>query len=260
MKYSTTLLWPHITLRQAMAVVEGLLRLTLGAIHASIWLREAVYLSLLWLWTGLAYALKHKGSKLECIQEDTKELKKIPQHLTLIIHEEKLSPTDLAKVVTWAFASGIHNVSIYTSQGEHMNMYWDQAVHISYLRVKLYMWNIALPFIGQQSVGSFINNYLTCSSPTHPLPLNTVVSMLDASVYCYKVWSSINNTCKHSTIYNINILIVCKHSIKELDCVNKLLILLYRYSSWSCCRVAQGSGLPTPTDVQPPNPRCGGIH
>ena len=106
-----------------MAVVEGLLRLTLGAIHASIWLREAVYLSLLWLWTGLAYALKHKGSKLECIQEDTKELKKIPQHLTLIIHEEKLSPTDLAKVVTWAFASGIHNVSIYTSQGEHMNMY-----------------------------------------------------------------------------------------------------------------------------------------
>ena len=100
-----------------MAVVEGLLRITLGAIHASVWLRDAIYFSLLWLWTGLVYSVKHKGSKLECIQEDTKELKKIPQHLSLIVHEERLSHTDLAKVVTWAFATGIHNVSIYNSQG-----------------------------------------------------------------------------------------------------------------------------------------------
>ena len=97
-----------------------MLRLTLGAVRASMWLRETMYFSLLWLWTGLVYALKHKGSKLECIQEDTKALKKIPQHLTLIVHEKTLSHTDLAKVVTWAFAAGIHNVSVYTSQGERM--------------------------------------------------------------------------------------------------------------------------------------------
>ena len=105
-----------------MVVVEGLLRLSLGAIHASLWLRGAIYYSLLWLWTGLVYAVKHKGSKLECIQEDAKELKKIPLHLTLIVHEERLSHTDLAKVVTWAFAAGIHQVSIYNSQGEHTNI------------------------------------------------------------------------------------------------------------------------------------------
>ena len=98
----------------------GLLRFTLGAIHASVWLRDSIYFSLLWLWTGLMYAVKHiKGSKLECIQEDTKELKKMPQHLALIVHEEQLSHTDLAKVVTWAFAAGVHNVSIYNSHGEH---------------------------------------------------------------------------------------------------------------------------------------------
>ena len=64
------------------------------------------------------YTVKHTGYKLECIQEDTKELNKRPQHLALIVHEEKLSHTDLAKVVSWAFAAGIHNVSIYSSQGE----------------------------------------------------------------------------------------------------------------------------------------------
>ena len=106
-----------------MAVVEGLLRFALGAIHASTWLRDAIYLSLLWFWTGLVYAVKHKGSKLECIREDTKDLKKIPQHLTLIVHEERLSHTDLANVVTWAFAAGIHHVSIYNSQGDHIYKY-----------------------------------------------------------------------------------------------------------------------------------------
>ena len=105
-----------------MAVVEGLLRFTLGAIHASVWLRDSIYFSLLWLWTGLLYAMKHKGSKLECIQEDTKELKKIPQHLTLIVHEERLSHADLAKLVTWAFAAGTHHVSIYNSQGRHTKL------------------------------------------------------------------------------------------------------------------------------------------
>ena len=100
-----------------MAVVEGLLKFTLGAIHASLWLRDAICYSFLWLWTGLLYAVKDKGSKLECIQEDTKELKKIPQHLALIVHEERLSHADLAKIVTWAFAAGTHHVSIYSSQG-----------------------------------------------------------------------------------------------------------------------------------------------
>ena len=68
------------------------------------------------------YAVKHKGSKLECIRKDVKELKKIPLHLTLIVHEERLSHTDLAKVVTWAFAAGIQQVSIYNSHGEHTNI------------------------------------------------------------------------------------------------------------------------------------------
>ena len=102
----------------AMGVVEGLLRFTLGTVHALVWLKESTLYSLLWLWTAVTYAVKHKGTKLECVQEDTRQLKKIPSHLALMIHEEDMSHTDLARIVTWAFASGIHNVSIYNAHGK----------------------------------------------------------------------------------------------------------------------------------------------
>ena len=101
-----------------MDVVEGLLKFTLVTVHAIVWLRDSTYYSLLWLWTALTYAAKHKGSKLESIQEDTRQLQKIPLHLALMIHEEEFSHTDLARIVTWAFASGIYNVSIYNSHGK----------------------------------------------------------------------------------------------------------------------------------------------
>lgn len=97
-----------------------------------VWLRDGLYFSLVWLWAGLMHAAKHKGSKLECIQEDTRNLKKIPLHLALIIHEEQLSHNDLANVVMWAFAAGIHNVSIYASQGKR----GDNNYHV--LCVKVY--------------------------------------------------------------------------------------------------------------------------
>ena len=48
-------------------------------------------------------------------------MKKIPLHLSLIVHEEELSPTDLARLVTWAFAAGIYNVSIYSSDSKKDN-------------------------------------------------------------------------------------------------------------------------------------------
>lgn len=104
-----------------MNLVDGLLGLTLVTVHAFVWLRDSLYLSLVWLWTRVVYVMKHKGSKLEWIQEDRKKLKKLPLHLALIVHERKLSHTDLAKLVTWAFAMGIRNVSVYSSHGKMEN-------------------------------------------------------------------------------------------------------------------------------------------
>ena len=64
------------------------------------------------------YAAKHKGSKLECVREDVRDLKKMPKHLALIVHEKELSHADLSRLVTWSFAAGIHHVSIYSSHGK----------------------------------------------------------------------------------------------------------------------------------------------
>lgn len=40
-------------------------------------------------------------------------LKKIPQHLTLIIGDESPSYTDLVKIIRWSISSGISHISFY---------------------------------------------------------------------------------------------------------------------------------------------------
>lgn len=99
-------------------LTDGLLRATLVILHGALWLREAVTYTLLWVWTGIAYSIKHKGTKLECIVKDTKHLRKLPWHLAVIVQETTISYDDLARVTTWAFASGIKLVSLYDPNGE----------------------------------------------------------------------------------------------------------------------------------------------
>ena len=94
-------------------VGDGLLRLALVSLHSMLWARDAVSRLFLWLWTTLSYSLKHKGKKLDCIAADGRDLQKIPTHLALIVQEEQISCDDLAHVAVWAFASGIHTISIY---------------------------------------------------------------------------------------------------------------------------------------------------
>ena len=101
-----------------MGFVDAVLDYSLRGLHSLIWLRENVALMLLWLWTSILYPVKHKGTKLECIQTDVKKLKKLPLHLALIVVEEEMSHLDLARLVTWSFSFGVHNVSLYDPNGK----------------------------------------------------------------------------------------------------------------------------------------------
>ena len=72
-----------------------------------------------WIWTSLIFIVKHKGTKLEAIQNDAHALEKLPLHLTVIVNEreEHLHIDDLARLVVWALAVGINTVSLYHSNG-----------------------------------------------------------------------------------------------------------------------------------------------
>jgi hypothetical protein len=102
-----------------MQVGDTLMRTTLAALHSVLWLRETLKWALAWVWTAIAYSIKHKGTKLECIAADTKDLSKVPLHLAIVVQEEgMISFNDLARVAVWAFASDIRVVSLYDPYGE----------------------------------------------------------------------------------------------------------------------------------------------
>lgn len=100
------------------SVTNNLLRATLAALHAVLWVRDTSSWILLWLWSSVTYSLKHKGEKLECIAADMRDLKKVPQHLAVVVQEEEVSSDDLALIATWAFASHVHVVSFYDPYGK----------------------------------------------------------------------------------------------------------------------------------------------
>ena len=97
---------------------DGLLRASLVALHSILWLRETLSWTLAWLWTAIAFSIKHKGTKLDCIAEDRRHLLKVPLHLAVVVQEEEISCDDLAHIATWAFASNIRIVSLYDPYGE----------------------------------------------------------------------------------------------------------------------------------------------
>jgi len=94
--------------------------ISLRTVHTLLWLRESLRLMMVWVWTSLLYAVKHKGTKLECIQCDMKELKKVPMHIAMVVQEEELLYSDLANIVVWSFCVGVRNVSLYDPKGESM--------------------------------------------------------------------------------------------------------------------------------------------
>lgn len=103
-----------------MGVTEGLLSFTLSTLHYSRMFKIYVGYALGWLWTSMLFVLKHKGTKLEAIQEDANTLNKIPLHIAILVNsrEEQLKLDDLARLVVWALASGINTVSLYSPNGK----------------------------------------------------------------------------------------------------------------------------------------------
>lgn len=104
------------------AVAESVLRLVLAGLHSVLWLRHWICVTCEWFWMNLLLhyiSTKHKGATLESIAEDAKLLVKVPKHLALLV-EERVSCDDLARLVMWAFASGITTVSLYDSHGTNL--------------------------------------------------------------------------------------------------------------------------------------------
>ena len=101
-----------------MGASEALWRGTLHSVHALAWLRWAVGAVAMWLWSCALYVAKHKGRKLESIQQDVKNLKKLPLHLAVAVNEKEMSYGDLARLVNWIFAVGVHYVSVYDPRGK----------------------------------------------------------------------------------------------------------------------------------------------
>lgn len=89
------------------------MRASLATLHSMFWLRDAVSWMLVWVWATISYSLKHKGEKYDSIAADARGLKKLPRHLALVVQEQQVSCSDLARMATWAFASDICLVSIY---------------------------------------------------------------------------------------------------------------------------------------------------
>ena len=107
--------------------IDALRLATLNTVHALRWLRHAVLAICYWVCGAVLYLAKHKGSKLECIQRDVKDLKKLPLHIALVVNETHMSNVDLARLVNWCFAVGTHYVSLYDPQGQcvlHVSYYY----------------------------------------------------------------------------------------------------------------------------------------
>ena len=102
-----------------MAITEILFRFTLGSIQSLIGVRDSFYLFLAWIWWWLAYPLKHKGHKLCSMQNNAKNLHKIPINIAFVI-SETISRDDLARLVCWSFSSNIHHVTLYNFQGKQI--------------------------------------------------------------------------------------------------------------------------------------------
>lgn len=105
-----------------MSVGHTFLRGTLVALHSLLWLGTALSWTLTWVWTAIAYSIKHKGTKLESITADARDLAKVPLHLAAVVQEKDISCDDLARVALWAFASNIRVLSLYDPYGERLLM------------------------------------------------------------------------------------------------------------------------------------------
>lgn len=63
------------------------------------------------------------SSTLGRIRTDAKELRKLPLHIGLAVHESDFSYSDLCNVVIWSMAMGITYISVYQMHGKNLLLY-----------------------------------------------------------------------------------------------------------------------------------------
>lgn len=64
-----------------------------------------------------AFAYQQKPS-ISSIKTDARTLKKIPNHLSIVVVENEISFTDIANIIIWSVALGISYISVYDFDGE----------------------------------------------------------------------------------------------------------------------------------------------
>ena len=57
------------------------------------------------------------------IHHDSKQLNKLPKHLSFIIVEKDINFVDLAQMIVWSMAMGISYISIYDREGKTIYIY-----------------------------------------------------------------------------------------------------------------------------------------
>ncbi len=98
-------------------VSRTLSSLVLTMIHSIVWMGSTIVVLYYWMGVILTGPFKHKGLKTDLIIKDSRQLKKIPFHLAIILCEEDISYPDLSLLVCWAFSFGIQWISVYDIKG-----------------------------------------------------------------------------------------------------------------------------------------------
>lgn len=65
------------------------------------------------------------------IREDSKDLAKLPRHISFVVLESDISFVDLARLIVWSMAVGIPYISVYDREGTlFILLYLNDAIHV----------------------------------------------------------------------------------------------------------------------------------
>lgn len=66
---------------------------------------------------GRCFSITSKTCNYEEIRKDSKDLSRLPRHISFVVLEPSISFTDLAQLIVWSMAMGIPYISVYDREG-----------------------------------------------------------------------------------------------------------------------------------------------
>ena len=86
-------------------------------LHYILALKRALFV---WLNRLKPVNLSFKKQTVSRFLHDSKNLKKLPIHMGVVIVEDEISYADIANIIIWSMAVGIHYISLYDRAGRLM--------------------------------------------------------------------------------------------------------------------------------------------